>query len=86
MGNLIAFIVGFIVSFLFFNKEIRISVHHKHEEIKPLVKTVDLEEIEKKMLEEDPKMDEKYERFESEQKDISDVLAEVSDIMGGSDR
>lgn len=86
MGNFVAFIVGFIVSFLLFNKEIRISVHHKHEEIKPLVKPVDLEEIEKKMLEEDPKMDEKYERFESERKNISDVLAEVSDIMGGSDR
>lgn len=86
MGNLIAFIVGFIVSYLLFNKEIRILVHHKHEEIKPLVKTVDLEEIEKKMLEKDPKMDEKYERFESEQKNISDVLAEVSNIMGGSDR
>lgn len=86
MGNFVAFIVGFILSFLFFNKEIRISVHHKHEEIKPLVKTVDLEEIEKKMLEEDPKMDEKYKKFESEQKNISDVLAEVSGIMGGSDR
>lgn len=86
MGNFVAFIVGFVLSYLLFNKEIRILVHHKHEEIKPLVKTVDLEEIEKKMLEKDPKMDEKYERFESEQKDISDVLAEVSDIMGGSDR
>lgn len=86
MGNFVAFIVGFVLSYLLFNKEIRILVHHKHEEIKPLVKTVDLEEIEKKMLEEDPKMDEKYERFESEQKNISDVLAEVSDIMGGSDR
>lgn len=86
MGNFVAFIVGFVLSYLLFNKEIRILVHHKHEEIKPLVKTVDLEEIEKKMLEKDPKMDEKYERFESEQKNISDVLAEVSNIMGGSDR
>lgn len=86
MEIFVAFIVGFVLSYLLFNKEIRILVHHKHEEIKPLVKTVDLEEIEKKMLEEDPKMDEKYNRFESEQKNISDVLAEVSNIMGGSDR
>lgn len=86
MGNFVAFIVGFMISFLLFNREIKINIHHKHEEIKPLVKPVDLEEIEKKMLEEDPKMDEKYERFESEQKNISDVLMEVSNIMGGSDR
>ena len=60
-------------------RPIQITIHHKHEDIKKDADRVDMDKLEESMLKEDPKKDDLYAKFE-------ETIAEVNDIMGGSDR
>lgn len=60
-------------------KPIKFEVKHTYETLHPELKDIDMNELEEKMLKEDPKNDQLYEDFEK-------TLQEVNEIMGGSDR
>ena len=79
MENLLFFLIGGLLSYIFTKLPIQITVHHKYENIKPPVSDLDMEKMEEQMLKDDPKKDDLYEKFE-------ETLADVNNIMGGSDR
>lgn len=79
MENLLFLVLGILLTLIFTRKPIQFTVHHKYENINPPLTDIDMGELEKKMLTEDPKAEADY-------KALDEVIAEVSDIMGGSDR
>lgn len=79
MENFFYFIVGALIMYLILQRPLKISVHHKYETITP---PMDLNELEDTMLKPDSKRDKMYE----EEQDVADLMKEVSDVMGGSDR
>ena len=79
MDSLIFFLIGFLVCYIIVKHPIQIVIHHKNEN---LVNPIP-EEIMPKMSEvtkqSDPDEDEAY-------KEMGQILANVQDIFGGSDR
>lgn len=79
MESLLFLLIGGLLTLIFTKKPLLIQVHHVHEDIKPMIPGVDMEQLEEDMLKEDPKKDDLYAK-------LDETLAEVNDIMGGSDR
>lgn len=79
MANLILFALGFGIACLMMERPIKFSVHHTHETVLNTKTEKELEELQEKMLKDDPKNDKLYEEIDS-------LTAEINDIMGGSDR
>lgn len=73
------FLLGFITCLVFSKGIIKITVHHINENVVPKVTELDLNELEKQMLNKKP----------DEQDDLYDtkaIMTDVIDTMGGSDR
>ena len=68
-----------LIMWLILQKPLQITIHHKHENVVSPENQVDMDALEQKMLKEDPKKDQLY-------KELDDALANIGDIMGGSDR
>lgn len=64
---------------IFSRRPLQITIHHKHEDIHPVLPDIDIDELEQDMLKENPKMDDLYSK-------LDETLMEVNNIMGGSDR
>ena len=79
MDNLIFYILGMLIMWLILQKPLQITIHHKHENVISPENKVDIDALEQQMLKEDPKKDQLY-------KELDDALANIGDIMGGSDR
>ena len=79
MENLIFHILGMLIMWLILQKPLQITIHHKHENVISTNNLVDMDALEQQMLKEDPKKDQLY-------KELDDALADLGDIMGGSDR
>lgn len=79
MTHLLFFVIGFVLCWLITQKPLKISVHHIQENLVSEKSEKELEELQEKMLKEDPKNDKLYE-------EIDKITMEINDIMGGSDR
>lgn len=79
MGYLIFFGIGVLLTLVLVQKPVLITVHHKYENLKPELTKDDLAVLEEGMLKENPKEDNLYEKLDQ-------TIADVNDIMGGSDR
>lgn len=79
MENLLFLLIGGLLTLTFTKKPLLIQVHHVHEDVKHDVNVVDMDKLEEAMLKEDPKKDDLYSK-------LDETLAEINDIMGGSDR
>lgn len=83
MLNVLFFVIGFLICWVITKKPLQIKVHHVNENV---IKQVNIDEIraaEEEMLTEDPKLDQKYANFDT---DFNNILKEVNETMGGSDR
>lgn len=60
-------------------KPIEIVIHRKEENVVNPKVAMDMEELEDKMLKEDPKKDDLYAKLDA-------TIQDVNNIMGGSDR
>ena len=72
-------LLGFMLALAFIRKPVQIKIHHIYENVEPEEDAYDLTDLEQEMLKEDPKEEELY-------KNLDNVLLEVNDVMGGSDR
>ena len=79
MENLLFLLIGGLLTLILTKKPLLVQVHHVHEDIKHDVTAVDMDKLEEDMLKDDPKKDDLYAK-------LDETLAEVNDIMGGSDR
>lgn len=79
MENLLFLVIGALLMHIFSRRPLQITIHHKHEDIHPVLPDLDMDELEQGMLKEDPKMDDLYNK-------LDETLMEVNNIMGGSDR
>lgn len=79
MLYILFFIIGVLFTLIFTRKPIQIQVHHKYENINHPLDTIDMVALEEEMLKKDPKSDAKYE-------DLDEIMIQVNEIMGGSDR
>jgi len=79
MDNLICFLIGFLVCYILTKKPLEITIHHTNQNIVPQLP----EEVMPKMSElnkdNDPDEDKAY-------KEMGEILANVQEIFGGSDR
>ena len=73
------FIVGLLLMYLILQKPLKIEIKSTVETAKPQFTHEDYDELEAKMLEDDPKKDALYDK-------LDEALVEVSNVMGGSDR
>lgn len=73
------FVTGALLMYLILQKPLQITIHRVDDTPKNTYSKEELEELEEEMLKEDPKNDELY-------KKLDEVLVEVNDVMGGSDR
>ena len=76
------FVIGVLIALVFTKKPIQIKIHHITEEIKPALNPIDMQALEDGMLKEDPATDKKYQDLEN----LDQIMTEVNEIMGGSDR
>lgn len=79
MESLLFLLIGGLLTLILTKKPLLVQVHHVHEDIKPVLPDVDMDKLEEDMLKEDPKKDDLYAK-------LDETLAEINDIMGGSDR
>lgn len=79
MEYIIGIIVGVLFTYVLFKKPIEITVHHTYENVVSPENMINMEEIEEKMLKDDPKNDTLYSEFDK-------FLEQSREIMGGSDR
>lgn len=79
MEYLLFFVIGFVLCWLITQKPLKINVHHIQENLISEKSEKELQELQEKMLKEDPKNDKLYE-------EIDKITMEINDIMGGSDR
>ena len=79
MGYLIFYALGIITMYMLTQKPIEIVIHRKEENVIDPKLATDMEELEDKMLKEDPKKDDLYAKLDRTRQD-------VNDIMGGSAR
>ena len=64
---------------MFTNKPIQIHIQHPNENLTTDKTADELKALQEEMLKQDPKEDDALER-------INDIMAEVNEVMGGSDR
>lgn len=76
-------ILGALILYLALQKPLQFTVHHKYENIISEKTKTDLVELEQKMFKKDPESDERYDKYSE---NISDVMSDINDLMGGSDR
>ena len=79
MGYLIFYALGILTMYLLTQKPIEIVIHRKEENVIDPKLATDMEELEDKMLKDDPKKDDLYAKLDR-------TIQDVNDIMGGSDR
>lgn len=79
MESFMFFVTGALLMYLILQKPLQITIHRVDDTPKNTYSKEELEELEEEMLKEDPKNDELY-------KKLDEVLVEVNDVMGGSDR
>lgn len=79
MENFFYFIIGALIAYLILQRPLKISIHHTYETLTP---ALDIDKLEDDMLKPDVKRDKMYE----DEQNIDDILKEVNDVMGGSDR
>lgn len=72
-------LLGFLLCLVFTNKPIQIHIKHTNENLTNDKTTAELKELQEEMLKQDPKEDDALEK-------LNDIMAEVNDVMGGSDR
>lgn len=82
MENLLFFIVGFLLTLIFTKRPFQIKIEHVHNYVKEQEPLIDMEALEEQMLKKDPAKDQEYQDLE----EMSTVLQEVKELMGGSDR
>ena len=79
MDNLLFLLIGGLLTLTFTKKPLLIQVHHIHESVKHGVTDIDIDKLEEDMFKEDPKKDDLYDK-------LDETIAEINNIMGGSDR
>ena len=79
MDNLLFLLIGGLLTLIFTKKPLLIQVHHIHEAVKRGVTDIDIDKLEEDMFKEDPKKDDLYDK-------LDETIAEINNIMGGSDR
>ena len=72
-------LLGFLLCLVFTNKPIQIHIKHTTENLTNDKTAAELKELQEEMLKQDPKEDDALEK-------LTDIMAEVNDVMGGSDR
>lgn len=86
MDKILFFIVGSLLTLIFTKKPFQIKIEHVHNYVKEQDQLIDMEALEQEMLKKDPTKDAQYENFNNDMKQLDEVLQEVNEIMGGSDR
>ena len=79
MLYLVFFGIGFLICMVFTRKPIQIHIKHTHENITNDKTADELKALQEEMLKQDPKEDDALEK-------LTDIMTEVNDVMGGSDR
>lgn len=79
MDNFIFFITGALLMYLILQKPLRIDINHTTNHKNTQLSEEEITELEQKMLTPDKKQDDLYEN-------LDEVMTEVNNIMGGSDR
>lgn len=79
MLYLLFFVLGFIICLVFTNKPIQIHIKHTNENLTNDKTADELKALQEEMLKQDPKEDDALEK-------INDIMTEISEVMGGSDR
>ena len=82
MLEVLFFIIGVLIALVNNKKPIQIKIHHVNEDIKPALNPIDMQALEEGMLKEDPVTDKKYQDLEN----LNQIITDVNEIMGGSDR
>ncbi len=72
-------LLGFLLCLVFTNKPIQIHIKHTNENLTNDKTAAELKVLQEEMLKQDPKEDDALEK-------LTDIMAEVNDVMGGSDR
>ena len=83
MLNILFFVIGFLICWVITKKPIQIKVHHVQENVQNNVTAAEMSALEEEMLKEKPEEDKKFEDFDSR---FGDIMREVNETMGGSDR
>lgn len=83
MLNVLFFVIGFLICWVLTKKPIQIKVHHVHETVQNNVTAAEMRALEEEMLQNKPEEDKKFEDFDSK---FGDIMREVNETMGGSDR
>ena len=79
MLYLIFFVLGFLICMVFTNKPLRIHIKHTTENLTNDKTTAELKELQAEMLKENPKEDDEFGK-------LGEIVAQVNEVMGGSDR
>lgn len=79
MLYLLFFVLGFLICLVFTKKPLQIHIKHTNENLTNAKTADELKELQEEMLKQDPKEDDALEK-------INDIMTEVNDVMGGSDR
>ena len=83
MLNVLFFVIGFLICWVLTKKPVQIKVHHVQETIQNNVDLDAMRKLEEEMLKEKPEEDKKFADFDSK---FGDIMREVNETMGGSDR
>lgn len=79
MLYLLFFVLGFLICLVFTKKPLQIHIKHTNENLTNDKTADELKALQEEMLKQDPKEDDALEK-------LTDIMAEVNDVMGGSDR
>ncbi len=79
MENFFYLVIGMLLMYLILQKPLRFEVHHVHEDVQKLKDKEELRQLEKEMLEKNPKEDALYDQ-------VDEIVKDIDDVMGGSDR
>ena len=83
MLNILFFVIGFLICWVLTKKPIQIKVHHVQETVQNKISDAEMRALEEDMLKNKPEEDKKFEDFDSR---FGDIMREVNETMGGSDR
>lgn len=83
MLNILFFVIGFLICWVLTKKPIQIKVHHVQETVQNTISDAEMRALEDAMLKEKPEEDKKFDDFDSR---FGDIMREVNETMGGSDR
>lgn len=79
MLYLLFFVLGFLICLVFTKKPLQIHIKHTNENLTNDKTAEELKALQEEMLKQDPKEDDALEK-------LTDIMTEVNDVMGGSDR